>query len=124
IPGRCRGPFAGRRAMSVTGTRVLLVGAAGTAVPMLAPSSPFGPFDIESVADLDAAAARLAAERFDAVVIAARTVDARRLLAWPALAQATTEPALLVLTTDLPGAELATLLVRKGAQDVLPLAVD
>jgi len=110
--------------MSSTVSRVLLVAAAGTAVPAIAPASAFGPFDLSVCADLDDAAARLAAERFDAVVIAARTVDARKLLAWSALSQAASEPALLVLTTDEPGAELASLLVRKGVQDVLPLAID
>jgi diguanylate cyclase (GGDEF)-like protein len=104
--------------------RVLLVPGPGAALPVLSPTSSFGPFELHPCSDLEAAAARLAAERFDAVVIAARTVDARKLLAWPALTQAASEPALLVLTSDEPGAELATLLVRKGAQDVLPLAVD
>ena len=104
--------------------RVLMVTGEGTTLPALAPASPFGPFDIAVSDDLDTAAARLAAERFDAVVIAARTVDARKLLHWPALSQATADPALVVLTTDPPGSELSTLLVRKGAQDVLPLATD
>jgi diguanylate cyclase (GGDEF)-like protein len=101
--------------------RVLMVG--GQA-PRLPSASPFGPYACERVETLDAAMPRLAAERWDAVVIAARTVDARKLLQWPALSQAAGEPALIVLTTDPPGAELATLLVRKGAQDVLPLSVD
>ncbi|HEX6705746.1 MAG TPA: GGDEF domain-containing protein [Albitalea sp.] len=110
--------------MSSTISRVLLVTAPGTALPAIAPASAFGPFELSVSADLDDAAARLAAERFDAIVIAARTVDARKLLSWPALTQAASEPALLVLTTDEPGAELATLLVRKGVQDVLPLSID
>src|SRR2546423_3557572 len=109
--------------MGGTALRVLLVGGEGVAAPVLQPASASGPFAPERVESLDAGAALLAAERFDAVVIAARTVDARKLLTWPALSQAA-EPALLVLTTDPPGAELATLLVRKGAQDVLPLATD
>jgi len=104
--------------------RVLLVTGPGVAVPPVTPGSAFGPFELHEAADLDQAAARLAAERFDAVVIAARTVDARKLVVWPALTQASSEPALLVLTSDEPGADLATLLVRKGAQDVLPLGVD
>lgn len=110
--------------MSPAALRVLLVSGPGTVVPPVASGSAFGPFELHLGADLDQAAARLAAERFDAVVIAARTVDARKLLAWPALTQASSEPALLVLTSDEPGADLATLLVRKGAQDVLPLAID
>jgi diguanylate cyclase (GGDEF)-like protein len=107
-----------------TALRVLTVTCEGTTLPAIAPSSPFGPFELHVSTALDHAAARLAADHYDAVVIAARTVDARKLLAWPALSQAASEPALLVLTTDAPGSELATLLVRKGAQDVLPLAID
>ena len=110
--------------MSFAMLRILLVSGDGIVSPALSPASSFGPFDLHLSADLDAAAARLAAEHFDAVVIAARTVDARKLLGWPALSQASSEPALLVLTSDEPGAELATLLVRKGVQDVLPLAID
>jgi len=110
--------------MSSAALRVLIVTTEGTSLPALAPASGFGPFDIHLSASLDVAAARLAADRFDAVVIAARTVDARKLLHWPALSQAAGEPALIVLTTDDPGAELATLLVRRGVQDVLPLSID
>jgi diguanylate cyclase (GGDEF)-like protein len=110
--------------MSDDRLRVLLVSGEGTALPALAPASSFGPFAISLADGLDAAAAQLAEGHFDAILVALRTVDARKLPQWPALAQATTEPALIVLTTDEPGAELATLLVRKGVQDVLPLAVD
>jgi diguanylate cyclase (GGDEF)-like protein len=107
--------------MSGAALRVLMVGAQA---PQLFPASPFGPFAPERVDTLEGATQALAAGRYDAIVIAARTVDARKLLTWPALSQASVDPALLVLTTDLPGAELATLLVRKGVQDVLPLAID
>ncbi|HEX6361570.1 MAG TPA: GGDEF domain-containing protein [Albitalea sp.] len=110
--------------MSSSALRLLLVGGAGVAVPAVPASSPFGPFELRRADDLDAAQAALADERFDAVVIAARTVDARKLVAWPALSQAAGEPALVVLTTDPPGADLALLLVKKGAQDVLPLSID
>lgn len=104
--------------------RVLLVGNEGATLPALAPASAFGPFSISIVEGLAAAASRLAESQFDAIVVALRTVDARKLPQWPALSQAATEPALVVLTTDEPGAELATLLVRKGVQDVLPLSTD
>ncbi|MFL6664206.1 MAG: diguanylate cyclase domain-containing protein [Rhizobacter sp.] len=110
--------------MSSTALRVLLVHGAGVSLPAIAPGSAFGPFELHVSDDLDAAATRLAAERYDAVVVAARPVDARKLLTWSALSQASQDPALIVLTTDEPGAELATQLVRKGAQDVLPLAID
>jgi diguanylate cyclase (GGDEF)-like protein len=110
--------------MNTATWRVLMVIGEGTTLPALAPACAFGPFDLSISEGLEAAAARLASEQFDAVLITARTIDARKLLQWPALSQATAEPALLVLTTDEPGAELATLLVRKGVQDVLPQAID
>jgi len=110
--------------MSNAALRVLLVTGEGTTLPALAPASAFGPFDLHVSTDLDAATARLATDHFDAIVIGVKTVDARRLLQWPALSQATAEPALIVLTTDEPGAELATQLVRRGVQDVLPLSID
>jgi diguanylate cyclase (GGDEF)-like protein len=110
--------------MSSSALRVLMVTGPGTRLPALAPSSAFGPFDLHVSESLDAAAERLGTDHFDAVLIAARTVDARKLLQWPALPQACGEPALLVLTTDEPGAELAVQLVRKGVQVVLPLAID
>ena len=84
--------------MSSTALRVLLVHGAGVSLPAIAPGSAFGPFDVQVSDDLDAAAARLAAERYDAVVVAARPVDARKLLAWSALSQASQDPALIVLT--------------------------
>jgi diguanylate cyclase (GGDEF)-like protein len=105
--------------------RVLMVACDAAATPpAIAPASPFGPFSLQPSDGLDAAAQALAQGSFDAVLIAARTVDARRLLNWPALALAATDPALVVLTTDDPGAELAVLLARRGVQDVLPLAID
>ena len=104
--------------------RVLMVACEGVALPAIAPGSPFGPFALMACDGLDAAVQQLSQGGFDAVVIGARTVDARRLLTWPALTQASTDPALVVLTTDEPGAELAILLARRGVQDVLPLAID
>jgi diguanylate cyclase (GGDEF)-like protein len=104
--------------------RVLMVSCEGAMAPALAPASPFGPFDLQASSGLDDAASLLAADRFDAVVIAAPTIDARKLPNWPALSQATSEPALLVLTTAEPGADLAILLMRRGVQDVLPLSID
>ncbi len=104
--------------------RVLMVACDGVTLPELAAASPFGPFAPQPCSGLDAAVQQLSQGGFDAVVIGARTVDARRLLNWPALSQATSDPALLVLTTDEPGAELAVLLARRGVQDVLPLAID
>ncbi|WP_372527401.1 GGDEF domain-containing protein [Piscinibacter sp.] len=110
--------------MSSAALRILMVECAGATLPAVAPTSPFGPFQLLPCAGLDEAAGRLVGERFDAVLIAARTVDARGLLTWPALSQAVGDPALLVLTTDEPGADLAVLLVQRGVQDVLPLSTD
>jgi len=110
--------------MSTLALHVLMVECEGTTLPAISAASPFGPFELQQCTGLDAATAQLAVDRFDAVVIAARTVDARRLLNWPALSQAAGEPALLVLTRDEPGSELAILLARRGVQDVLPLAID
>jgi len=110
--------------MSNAALRVLMVTGEGVSLPALAPASAFGPFDLHVSTDLGDASARLSTDHFDAVVIAARTVDARKLLLWPGLSQATVEPALIVLTTDEPGSDLATQLVRKGVQDVLPLSID
>ena len=104
--------------------RVLMVACEGTVLPDMAAASPFGPFDWRPCSGLDAAAERLGAERFDAVLIAARTVDARQLPNWSAFSLAVADPALLVLTSDEPGADLAMLLARRGVQDVLPLTVD
>ena len=104
--------------------RVLMVACEGAVSPPILAASPFGPFDLRPCGGLDAASERLAADRFDAVVVAARTVDARRLPVWPALSQAVAEPALLVLTTDEPGADLVMLLARRGVQDVLPISTD
>ena len=110
--------------MSSAALRILMVECAGATLPAVAPTSPFGPFQLLPCTGLDDAATRLVGERFDAVLIAARTVDARGLLTWPALSQAVGDPALLVLTTDEPGADLAVLLVQRGVQDVLPLSTD
>ena len=104
--------------------RVLMVTCGAATPPAIAPASPFGPFTLQACDGLDAAAQALSQGGFDAVLVAARTVDARRLLNWPALSLAATDPALIVLTTDEPGAELAVLLARRGVQDVLPLAID
>jgi diguanylate cyclase (GGDEF)-like protein len=110
--------------MNAPALRVLMVAGPGAATPKVLARSAFGPFEFHPCDGLDEAARHLAAERFDAVLLATRTPDARKLLSWPALSQATSEPALLVLTVDEPGAELTTLLVRQGVQDVLPLSID
>lgn len=103
---------------------LLLIDTDGAAVPDVTPASGFGPFRQERITGLAAASDRLGTQRFDAVLVAARTVEARALLGWAGLSQATADAAVLVLTTDEPGADLAVRLVHAGVQDVLPLAVD
>ena len=110
--------------MTADALNLLLIDTEGAAVPELAAKSSFGPFAAVRCGGLADASARLAAQRFDAVVIAARTVEARKLLVWPGFSQAVADPAVLVLTTDDPGADLSVRLARAGVQDVLPLAVD
>lgn len=106
--------------------RVLLIECEGAGLPRFTEGSPeattWGPFEIVRAAGLDAAAAPLSVERFEVVVVSARPVDARRLLTWPALSQAVADPALLVVTTEEPGVDLAIRLIQRGAQDVLPAA--
>src|SRR5688572_10501867 len=110
--------------MTADALTLLLIDTDGAAVPAIAEASGFGRFAVTRVTGLALASERLGAQRHDAVLIAARTVDARALLTWPGLSQATAESAVLVLSTDAPGADLAVRLVHAGVQDVLPLAVD
>src|SRR5258706_3489297 len=120
LPGPHTRPFLQGESVKTGSTttppsRVLMVACdAGIALPAIAPDSPFGPFTLQTCDGLDAAAQALSPGSFDAVLVAARTVDARRMLNWPGLSLAATDPALLVLTTDEPGAELAVLLARHG----------
>ena len=79
--------------------------------------SAFGPFVVEHCATLAEAAAQLAAQRHDAVVIAANTPAP--LLAWPGLPMAVLQSAVLVLSPE-PDAAVATRLLQLGVQDVLP----
>ena len=103
---------------------LLLIDTDGAVPPEVDGKSGFGPFRCERVAGLALASERLAAQRYDAVLVAARSVDARALLVWPGLSQATADAAVLVLTTTEPGADLAVRLVHAGVQDVLPHSVD
>ena len=107
--------------MTSNALSLLLIDTDGAAVPELAPNSPFGPFTTERCAGLGDAASRLAEQRYDAVVVAAKPFEARKLLTWPSLSQAVVEPAMIVLTLDEPGADLAIRLVAAGVQDVMPM---
>ena len=119
LPGS--GQSGGETGLSATPLKVLLVVCEGAAAPELPASSSFGPFDTHALQGLEAAAAMLATQPFDVLLMACRTVDARRLVMWPGLSQSVVDAAVLVLTTDEPGADLSMLLARRGVQDVLPL---
>lgn len=103
---------------------VLMIQSEGIDLPALNPASPFGPFALHPCAGLAEATERLAAQTYDAVVMAAKPFDARKLLTWAGLSQATAEPAMLVLTAGEPGSDLAVRLVQSGVQDVLPASID
>lgn len=110
--------------MSTAPLRILLIDGDGAAMPDIPSASPFGPFECVRATGLDAAAEWIGRDRFDAIAIAARPFDARALLTWPALSQAVADPALIVLTSTEPGADLVIRLAQRGVQDVLPLAID
>ncbi|WP_157267724.1 GGDEF domain-containing protein [Azohydromonas aeria] len=80
----------------------------------------WGDFDIQSCADLDAAAAALQQAPVDALWITAPDAPAQQaLLHWPALSAAVLDAA-LVASLAQPADGLA--LLRRGAQDLLPLS--
>lgn len=82
----------------------------------------WGPFEIDVCSDLEAARERLAAHRFDGLLLVLPLPDdAWRLLSWTALSQAT-QAAALVVATDRPDAALAAALLERGVQDVVALA--
>jgi len=98
--------------------RILLVDCPNAA-PALARDNAFGPFDVVSCSGLAAAAARLADERFDGLVVAGGNDDLQRLLVWPALSLAVSDAAVVALASELDAAT-ALALVQRGVQDVLP----
>lgn len=82
----------------------------------------WGPFESTACADLDGARERLAAGRFDGVLLVlAGAPDVQRVIAWPALSQAV-QAAAVVVVADGVAANLAATLLGLGVQDVLPLA--
>lgn len=110
--------------MSTEALRILMIATEGIEPPRLAADSGFGPFETMPCPGMDAASQRLAILSFDAVVVACRPAEARGLTTWPMLSHAVGESAFVVLTTEVPGADLTVLLVRRGVQDVLPLDAD
>ena len=85
-------------------------------VPPGLAASPWGPFETEVCASLDSLSERLAGDPPDAVLIALPDADA--LLAWPTLAQAVLDSALVLVSRSTPPA-LAARLLQLGVQDVL-----
>ena len=88
----------------------------GDDAPEIAGSA-FGPFVVERCLSLDEAAARLREQAHDAVVLGA--ADPAALAAWPALAQAVLDAAVVVVADD-PQPAAAVALLQLGVQDVLP----
>jgi diguanylate cyclase (GGDEF)-like protein len=84
-------------------------------------TSAYGPFVLHGCASLDEVSARLREQNCDAVLL---TIDAQlpaeRLLHWPAWAHAVMDCAVVVVAPE-PHPLLATRLIHRGAQDVVPL---
>lgn len=84
--------------------------------------SPWGPFELHACSSLDEVASHLVVQRADAIWLAlADARDAQRVLHWPALSLAVLDAA-VVLTWPAPTGSLATQLLDRGVQDVLPSA--
>jgi len=100
--------------MNVTPLRLLCVGANADLS-----DSPWGPFELRTCVDLDAAAAALRERGVDALCLTlAGDDDAQRLLQWAALAHATLDAAVVVVAAGVTPA-LALALLERGVQDVL-----
>ena len=100
---------------------VLCVAAADkAAAPPIGP----GAFSLVHCLGLDAATERLAASRFDGVVVATRPGELPALLVWSALSQAVADAAVIVVAEDGIDGAAAMALVQRGVQDVLPASAD
>ncbi len=88
--------------------------------------APFGPFDVTRSASLSEAGGMLGERAFDGVLIDASAATAAQLSAWPALAQATPDMAVVVRIAGALDAALALRLVRSGVQDIfaVPASTD
>jgi diguanylate cyclase (GGDEF)-like protein len=80
-------------------------------------TSAFGPFVVQGCASIDEAAALMQANRFDALVLHAEELQA--LLHWSLLSFAVLDMALVVITPEPAGSDVARLL-QLGVQDVVP----
>ena len=84
-------------------------------------TSAYGPFVVHAVASLDELSAALNAQGYDAIVVHQALPDQLAVLAaWPGLARAVLDAAVLVVAPE-PASADALRLVNLGAQDVLPL---
>jgi diguanylate cyclase (GGDEF)-like protein len=90
----------------------------------VAPAAAPGVFTLSHCKGLDAAAERLANAHFDGLVIATRPGELPALLVWPALSQAVSEAALLVVADDGLDGAAAVSLIQRGVQDVLSASAD
>jgi diguanylate cyclase (GGDEF)-like protein len=92
----------------------------GAAPPDLSTSA-FGPFVVATAEGLDGLSAALGQQSFDAILICLADAGGPALLmAWPGLARAVLDTAVLVVGPE-PDVAEAVHLVRLGVQDVLPL---
>ncbi|MDH4393629.1 MAG: diguanylate cyclase [Aquabacterium sp.] len=91
----------------------------GAAVPDLSTSA-YGPFVVHDVPSFDEAAIALDSQHYDAIVLHQPLPDGlRQLAAWPGLARAVLDAAVLVVAPE-PATGEALRLVKLGVQDVLP----
>ena len=90
----------------------------GPGTPDLSTSA-FGPFVVHPTASLEALSAALNNQAYDAIVLNQAEADGlAALAAWPGLARAVLDSAVLVVAPE-PGAAAALRLVQLGVQDVL-----
>jgi diguanylate cyclase (GGDEF)-like protein len=84
-------------------------------------TSAYGPFVVHGLGTLDEALLALDSQAYDAIVVQQSGVDGLpALAAWPGLARAVLDAAVLVVAPE-PGAAEALRLVQLGVQDVLSL---
>ena len=84
-------------------------------------TSAYGPFVLHECASLDDLSDRLRDQAYDAVLLSADAqLPAERLLQWPAWAHAVMDCAVVVVAPE-PHPSLATRLIDRGAQDVVPV---
>ena len=92
-----------------------------SAAPPDLSTSAYGPFVLHACASLDQLSDRLREQPYDAVLVSADPRwPAERLLQWPAWSHAVMGSAMVVVAPE-PHPLLATRLIQRGAQDVVPV---